>query len=399
MTPYLEYRSKSLHGANDFLPNFIKRTVNFLVNSGSNHENSIQMYYTRVLCGLLVEEYYWTFTFLVYNAFKPKFESKVRVFNAHGSEHKIAAAAAVGSLPALKVASEGNLDHLWTESVAFGYPLVIAASAGHFDIVLFMIKDFEKRCSTEPLDQQWVAIRNAISVALNRRHWKTAVLLLGFHAKLLPAALESDYVNWLKEAVKSGNGSVLSAVLGVKHTGGLRLMIDGFKLACRLGRPEIAILFIDRRIFTINEPLDLFGCPLSIASDGGKVAVVRKFLDRGATPDGIAYPRYDGQHGYDRPLWRAVMFNHSAVIKLLLRRGANPKLVENQWSKNWSYYQATYPDVYAVMARAMVTKLKPAIILSNETIDNSASDSLRNLSLKTPTTTTFRQSTPESNII
>lgn len=103
---YLEYRVKSRHGAHEFLPGFIERIVDGLVRKMGDSTHEIRAACTTVLSHLLVKEYPDTYHFLVIDAKKPSLAWRVSSFAIDGSEHKVAAAAAVGDVEALAKPSE-----------------------------------------------------------------------------------------------------------------------------------------------------------------------------------------------------------------------------------------------------------------------------------------------------
>lgn len=151
------------------------------------------------------------------------------------------------------------------------------------------------------------------------------------------------------KVITSGDAALVQDVLGVKQDGRLRVVVEGFSLACKLGHVAIARLFFDLGLLNINQAFYNRRCPLGIAAWSGKVAVVKELITMGAYLDGAMVstdPR-------NCPLWEAVLNNIPRMVRLLLNNGADPQLILELWIRHSEVFRISRPRVGRILSEVL----------------------------------------------
>ncbi|KAF1935252.1 ankyrin [Clathrospora elynae] len=331
LVSYLIHHTNNLAGAHKFLPDFLNGMLEGLLEGLANNEkkNMKRTAYLRLLCELLVKrsgDTVWSFVTMTSAASTNKMSSIKFAKSIEIS--KVAAAAAVGSLDALRRGLQNDRQRLWEESDAFGYPLTLAAEGNHVEIVQAIVKSFEEYQHKYPASMPKPYFMLAIDAAMTERFIGIAALLLKIYHKYFPVLPQRYFDTWLAQAILTGNHDLIRSVKALKTVGGTAGYVMGFRMACEQGDAQIARMFIDDGHLDINQGLPYDTFPLEIAFNTGHANVVELLLRLGADPDG---PHKRWPHA--RLLWTAIAENKDQMVKLLLDWGANPHLVQGDGDK------------------------------------------------------------------
>jgi hypothetical protein len=150
-------------------------------------------------------------------------------------------------------------------------------------------------------------------------------------------------------------GGMRAAALHGEHTALLALIARGARIdlpvAAALGRTDEF-----RQMFPAATPEDRH-LALALASQFGRVEIVRILLDEGENPD-----RYHpvGGHSHATPLHQAAGFGHEAVVRLLVERGARLDMKDVLWRDTpagWARHEGnTHIEEYLRGAEARAAK-------------------------------------------
>ena len=245
----------------------------------------------------------------------------------------VAAAAATGSIAALRHFAIAKRHMLCSLSPSFGYPLEVAVYARQAAIVQAIAQQAITNQSQEFAEHSYtehLSFRKAICTAIERRENDTVGYLLKMYNDAFGPATEACMRAWLDTAIVSDDQHALKLLLTIPAQSGLSTIYVAFELACHLAKPALLqVLFsplADRTTLSINHIQDNT-YPLLTALDSAStpqsVIFVKELLKLGADPNGPAY-----LSGLDRPLRAATRYgNRDVACVALLEAGANPYLV------------------------------------------------------------------------
>ncbi|KAF2118042.1 hypothetical protein BDV96DRAFT_630490 [Lophiotrema nucula] len=347
----LGYRVNSLYGVNRFIPFYIRDVVSELMDVDGNINDGRRQKYTQILSKLLVANYPCVGSLLRTDPSKPVPRGIMGPLDAENSQDLLVAAAAVGDLDALQhfiammddeepeqATQWSNGPHqspLWRYSKTFGYPLAAAAYAGNEDIVkavykLILIRKskVEYMSSAEAATYQTV-VESGITQACQSLNFRISDFLLSHFRKDFEKFTENGFRTLLSTTVRWRSKDEVVNILNIGHSATRKTYTDAFFSALRDREDDIVLLFIEKGLIHTNHLFDCGDCPLSAAVARGRLPIVRRLLDAGASPDGATYGGWRSRTGY--PLWQAARKGDSKMVKLLLDRGADLHLVKRLW--------------------------------------------------------------------
>ncbi|RMZ69848.1 ankyrin repeat [Pyrenophora seminiperda CCB06] len=339
MARFLFLRSHRLNGfVRDLVPNFIRDVMQRAESWISDDQARVAL--RRVLCELYVETDDLAYALITKGVEQTRWYQHVENIQVAKVINLIAAAAAAGSIEALRGFANHNHQLLWQYSPTFGYPIVAAAYAGQFEVVKALA---EQAVTDKGLPSvlthstgEHSAFKHAICTAIEQGHDEMAKVLIENHGRVFGLATESCMAKWLDCAVTAGNKVITRLLQHIPNHGGEGLFYSAFRSSCKLENPDIIRIFFDEKRLEING-VTAKGYPLRTAiMESYKSAVsVRALLALGANPDGPVYPG-----AFDRPLQVSLkMYRHQASIALL-DAGANIHLIPDSvwfpYKKTWS---------------------------------------------------------------
>lgn len=234
----------------------------------------------------------------------------------------VAAAAAFGNLQALRTALRGEVKNIWDESRLFGFPLVLAAGGGHFEIVRSILKQFEQIDHQRGIKEKSEQLTLAIEKALENRHVDVVLLLLRILHVYGPPTWPPDADRWPRLAMHTRSIEVIEQVRKVRWD----YTVDAFRRACAVGDLKAVHMFLSEELVALHCVSSRFSLymPIHEAVKSRNAKVVEMLLEMGADPDG-------GNMHNKSPLWIAVDNTDRDIVQLLLQYGANPEAQLERW--------------------------------------------------------------------
>ncbi|KAI4703563.1 hypothetical protein J4E89_009984 [Alternaria sp. Ai002NY15] len=329
LADFIFVRSKKLNGfVRSHVPNFIRGILRAMGPWIANDTEEAEL--RKALCELFVRNHSDAFRCVTtdFNKLGYYMPNTIRITDTA----LIAAAAATGKLDALKHFVGANKCLLWTQSLAFGYPLDAAVYARQDVVTKSIMKQAVTNQNRDVAGYQYsehVSFRQAICTTIELElHLKTKYLL----AKYITAfgsATETCMTAWLNKAIQTSNKEILKLLLALPSQTGPSTTYAAFETACRLSKPDLLhLLFgpqIGQTMLSINQiqgstyPL-LTAVNLCTTPAAG--IFIKSLLELGADPNGPTYLA-----GLERPLQAATRYGRSIACLVLLDAGANPYLV------------------------------------------------------------------------
>jgi hypothetical protein len=336
LVTYLIYHTNNLAGAHNFLPDFLNKLLNWLLEGtpGSTAKDRKRAEYLAVLCESMVKRQPQS----IWNLVSTKATSKTNqpdlsLFDNPHRSTKIAAAAAVGDLCALRQALPSVKEAIWNRSYIFGQPLALAAAGNHLAIVRAVTHYFEFNQHLKPScksEKTCLTFAAAIDAALAGNCTLVAQVLIQIYNAYFPVLPRGQYSIWRSAAVQTGDLNLTRMVMRLKTFENTYTYYTAFQMACQQGNVQAVRIFIEDGHINIDQEIDSRHrqCALRYAVEFGDVAVVEELLNMGADPNGP----WPGIYLSDtRVPWCAVERNNAPMLKLLLDRGASPEHVQEKW--------------------------------------------------------------------
>lgn len=360
---FLFLRSNRLNGfIRDLVPNFI-RDVMQEAESWMIGDEKTRTALRRVLCELYVKTDRHAYSCIIQDIRQGRHYNKhVQDFQVTKVSNLVAAAAAAGSLEALR--SLANHDHqlLWLHSPTFGYPIVAAAYAGQFEVVKALAKQAvtDKGLSIAiSTPGQHTAFRKAICTSIEHGHDEMVKILLKNYGKAFGPASESCMAEWLGHSVATGNKVITHLLQHIPNHAGMRTFYAAFESSCMLGDPDIIRIFFEEGRLEVNG-ISSHGYPLvtAVQVPWTSMPSVKALLAIGANPDGPAY-----RGNFRRPLQVALEYRRQGASIALLEAGANVYLVpESAWkphTKHWTGLEQLDRALDQALLHSFVKSQKP----------------------------------------
>ncbi|KAL6703819.1 hypothetical protein ACN47E_009038 [Coniothyrium glycines] len=323
MVEFLFHRSvKSSNNATDLLPRFIREVMGNLQKADPAAMQQEQ-HIRRTLCEVIVRKHPNTYACIT-NSTKAK--EACSYIDTEYVSHMLAAAAIIGSVPALQAFANGDTAAIWQSSKIFGHPLdaAVGANQGHIVqlVALQSLRDARSGQLHDYIYSQQTSFRQAINTAISGHKSSVVQCLLSTYNKLFGAVGAFQFKEWLRVVVGTGNDRVLRVLLRVHHHASVEDMYTGFKYSCDQDNFQLASVFLDHQLFGIDE---IVGStyPLETAIKSAAPNVVQGLLKAGASPDGPPYC-----HSRVRPLSLALARREIKFCHMLRRKGASPRLAD-----------------------------------------------------------------------
>jgi ankyrin repeat protein len=324
---YLFNRTKNLLDVNDFVPNKIKRAVNFLMENCRYDGTTQRDELTKIIC----------------DGFRPDILSGVIYYNlrdGQGSsflvrpldpsdgweqcthaEENIATAALIGDhhlVRTLLASIKPELANLSRYGI-FGNPLSNAFQSGSQDTITVILEHLHSNVSPFPSSRS--AVTDAIKLAIELRETDSVKQLLAWYqSHCLPE--KGIYNTWLLCAITVRDPVIVRHLLQVKIKSSPRVTFKNFEHACLLESPEIVTMLLGRGLIDADKKNGV-SSPLTCAVYHGDIGCIQAVLKAGAHIDGT---RASGKiRNAPNPLAVAVRLSQVDVVKFLLKRGANPE--------------------------------------------------------------------------
>ncbi|KAF2728838.1 hypothetical protein EJ04DRAFT_86375 [Polyplosphaeria fusca] len=318
-------------------PNFMRNIVEDLLvvedQLSDRDKETTRADYTQTLCIVAVSRC----ARLAYSVFirdidHPIRPTKAAIFAPEVHVNRVAAAAAVGNLEALRASVAHDTTLLWQRSLIFGHPLAAASAAGDLLMVQIFCKYFKRNARFEGIVEQKDAFEEAIEAAIAGRHRHITSFLLPLHKNTWPDVSESAFKGWLLAAVGACDIDLVYKVLGHGHYAKPATIGRAFNQAVERGYINIALLFCEKGFLPVSISYDRYSCPVGTAVRHQNLTLLKGLLDIGGDPNGpINTPLGIGHHLI--PLVVAVRNWWVEGIEVLLRAGADPTLVP---ARNWN---------------------------------------------------------------
>jgi hypothetical protein len=341
MAPFLEYRMRSLNGARGLLPNYARSMVEELMTATgrSSTDYETRNLYAAQIARTIADNYKDAFAALtakptrrIYHWTKYILEGSVE------NVDKVAAAAAIGNVSAVRTYLEDRDYDPYLDSEVFGNPLVIAASLGRLEMVRALSKifvddteeDVEKYPSAYRESIQVTPFHRAVNAALEGKHYNVASFCLKILSRYETARHMHEFFDWIEMAIRAGNVDLAEDVLRVRPKMAADCYSHGFSYACEKKQWDIARLFIDLGLLHVDQEFQyrspggklhmiMIGatdCPLTMAILNGGLELVSHLLHLGADPDGL-------NDLYNKPLYLAQRLGRELMEDLLTEHGAD----------------------------------------------------------------------------
>ncbi|KAH6633739.1 hypothetical protein C7974DRAFT_453282 [Boeremia exigua] len=336
---YISYRLTVEKNAYTFLPRLMGKICNIVCAPLPANAYAARRQHARTLCRLLVKEGGSDVQHLLVvksPELSSKFTHVIPKYTHTKPSNIVAAAAAIGSLAALRTALAGNLNRMFDTSPLFGCPLAAAAAHNHFPIVAAAVKHLEAQHPRKPVAYYEWHIGHAATAALDHGHAPIALLLLDvLHAYGLSVSRDA-WEHWMARALRARDAALVHRVQALMHSS-RRAAMNAFTEACAAGDVGAVRMFVHEGFVSVHSSWSYSHglTPLQAAVASKKVDVVDAVLQLGADPNGGAMD--DSQR---RPLWMAVESNAEAVVQILLRYGADPMLVKEPWNAKTKAWKA-----------------------------------------------------------
>lgn len=218
-----------------------------------------------------------------------------------------------GRVDGLKMADllHGTSDKADTRFKSERQPLGLASAAGHEEVVEMLLQKFAE--PTNAFNIGW-SLSNALEGAATNGHMSIVKLLLDYQ----------DQNHWgdkvpLKAACAGGHTDIVRFLIGRCADG--QVVDESLLAATQARNVEIVQMFLQRGANVTQD--SHFGTLLHIASCNGSAELARLFLDLGAEVDRKGTPKIT-------PLMLASARGHDAAVRLLLERGADPGVLQDQ---------------------------------------------------------------------
>ncbi|KAF2118043.1 ankyrin repeat-containing domain protein [Lophiotrema nucula] len=330
MATFVAYRIKNPKGLNTFLPNFMNRMITALTQVAGDSNDATQNEYAKLLSHVFANTYEHAYHLIIVNPTKPINANKAAGFAEGMSANLIAAAAAIGSLDAIRHFVAQDSKALWDKSVAFGYPLAAAALAGRDDMVMILYKHLLAVRKAGADKSTYKCLTPAIDAAIRGCQYKVANFLLRAIINYSKPLISAAYAKLLIASVRTGNVKFVSLILDCGVLPTQHTLASAFTLAVKDNHEEIATYFCTGGHIRINKFMDDYGVqsPLKTAVQRGRLELTKALLDMGAYPDGPS--NIQEHHWYLHcPLEVAVKKRNVKIVQLLLECGAIPHLVKS----------------------------------------------------------------------
>jgi len=244
----------------------------------------------------------------------------------------IAAGAATGKLDALKHFVGANKCLLWSQSLAFGYPLDAAVYARQDVVTKAVIQQAITNQNRDIAGYQYsehISFRQGICTAIELKDHSKIKYLLAKYITAFGSATETCMKAWLDKTIGISNEEILKLLLALPSQTGPSTIYTAFETACRLSKPDLLHLLFGPQIgqttLAINQ-IQGSTYPILTAVNACTTPqagiFIKSLLGLGADPNGPAYLA-----GLERPLQAATRYGRSIACLVLLGAGANPHLV------------------------------------------------------------------------
>jgi hypothetical protein len=324
---YLFHRTKNLLDVNDFVPNKIKRVVNFLLEN-SRYEGSTQRDgLTRIICDGLRPDILKHVIYYNPQAARGS-SSTINPLSQPDSwkecthaEENIATAALIGDHRLVRTLLAGIDPALASLSWygIFGNPLSNAFKAGSQDTVAVILEHLHDSISPFPSSKS--AVTDAIRLAIESRETDSMKQLLAWHQlHCLPE--KGIYNTWLHDAILVGDTAIVEHLLQVKIRSSPRVTFKNFRTACFAQSPETITRLLGKGLIDADKK-NIKSSPLVCAVRCGNIGCIQAVLKAGAHIDGTRAS--DRFRNAPNPLSEAVRFHQVNVVRFLLEQGANPQ--------------------------------------------------------------------------
>ncbi|KAI4911166.1 hypothetical protein J4E85_011304 [Alternaria conjuncta] len=329
LADFLFVRSKKLNGfARSHVTDFIRAILRAMSRWIANDTEEAAL--RRALCELFVRNHSDAFRCVTtdFNKLGYYMPNTIRITDAA----LIAAAAATGKLDALKHFVGANKCLLWSQSLAFGYPLDAAVYARQDVVTKSIVKQAVTNQNRDIAGYQYsehISFRQAICTTIELEdHLKTNYLLAKY-ITAFSSATEACMKAWLNKAIQTSNEEILKLLLALPSQTGPSTIYAAFETACRLSKPELLHLLFGPQIgqttLAINQVQGSTYALLTAVNACTTPAAgtfIKALLNLGADPNGPVYLA-----GLERPLRAAMRYDRSIACLVLLEAGANPYLV------------------------------------------------------------------------
>jgi len=322
---FLFLRSNKLNGfIRDLVPNFIRDVMREAEPWVSDDKASATL--RKVLCELYVKTDHNAYACIVQDTRHGRLQKHIHGIQATKVVNLVAAAAAAGSLEALRGLANHNHKLLWLHSPTFGYPIDAAAYAGQFKVVKALaeqaVTDKGLSIATSSTREN-IAFGKAICTGIEHGHDKMTKVLIEKYGEAFGPASESCMEEWLEYAVATGNKVITRLLQHVPNHAGMQIFYTAFEKSCWLGDTDIIRIFFEEGRLEING-ISSVGYPLltAVRVPFTSVVSVSVLLALGANPNG---PIYCGHSKH--PLQVALECGRDKVAIALLEAGANIHLI------------------------------------------------------------------------
>ncbi|KAI4675978.1 uncharacterized protein J4E84_009777 [Alternaria hordeiaustralica] len=331
LADFLFVRSKKLNGfARSHVTDFIRAILRAMTPWIANDTEEAAL--RRALCELFVRNHSDAFRCVTtdFNKLGYYMPNTIRVTDTA----LIAAAAATGKLNALKHFVGANKCLLWTQSLAFGYPLDAAVYAGQEVATKALVQQAITNQDRDVAGYQYsehVSFRQAIctTIGLEDDSMTMTKYLLAKYITAFGSATEACMKAWLDKAIQTNKEELLKLLLALPSQTGPSTIYAAFETACRLSKPDLLHLLFGPQIgqttLAINQiqgSTYALLTAVNLCTTPAAGIFIKSLLELGADPNGPAY-----RAGVERSLQAAMRYGRSIACLVLLEAGANPHLV------------------------------------------------------------------------
>ena len=331
LADFIFVRSKKLNGfVRSHVPDFIRGILQAMSPWIADDKEEAEL--RKALCELFVRNHSDAFRCVTtdFNKLGYYMPQTILVNTAN----LIAAAAATGKLDALKHFVGAKKCLLWSQSLAFGYPLDAAVYAGQDVATKALVQQAITNQNRDIAGYSYtehVSFRQAICTTIeleDHPYFMTKYLLAKYITAFGPAT-EACMKAWLDKAIQINNEEILGLLLALPSQAGPCTMYAAFETACRLCKPDLLHLLFGPQIgqttLSINQVQDStypLLTAVNLCTTPAAGTFIKSLLELGADPNGPTYLA-----GLERPLVEAMRYGRSVACLVLLEAGANPYLI------------------------------------------------------------------------